>query len=106
MRTRTIGDAVAAWVLVAAIAATAPISLHAQQQRKRAITFQDLIAMHRLSDPQISPDGKWIAYSVSTPDLDANRSVRNIWIVSTEGGEPRQLTRAGTDMRPRWSPDG
>ena len=106
MRTRTIGKAMAVWVVVAAIACTAPVSLKAQEQRKRAITFQDLIAMHRLGDPQISPDGKWIAYSVSTPDLDANRSVRNIWIVSTAGGEPRQLTRGGTDTRPRWSPDG
>ncbi len=106
MSARTIGNAMAAWIVVAAIACTSPVSLKAQEQRKRAITFQDLIAMHRLSDPQISPDGKWIAYSVSTPDLDANRSVRNIWIVSTAGGEPRQLTRGGTDMRPRWSPDG
>jgi len=96
----------AAWVIVTAMAATTPVSLQAQEQRKRAITFQDLISMHRVSEPQISPDGKWIAYSVSTPDLDANRSIRNIWIVATSGGEARQLTRGGTDTRPRWSPDG
>jgi dipeptidyl aminopeptidase/acylaminoacyl peptidase len=74
---------------------------------KRPITFRDLISMHRVSDPQISPDGKWIAYSVSTPDLTANHSVRNIWVVSTDGsGQPKQLTQMGTDTRPRWSPDG
>jgi dipeptidyl aminopeptidase/acylaminoacyl peptidase len=73
---------------------------------KRAIAFQDLISMHRLSDPQISPDGKSIAYAVATPDLEANRSVRNIWIVPVAGGEQRQLTRGGSDLRPRWSPDG
>ncbi|MGA2846797.1 MAG: S9 family peptidase, partial [Candidatus Acidiferrales bacterium] len=106
MRARAIGQALAAWAAVAAMALTAPVSLKAQEQRKRAITFQDLISMHRLSEPQISPDGKWIAYAVSTPDLEANKSVRNIWIVSTSGGQPRQLTRGGTDARPRWSPDG
>jgi dipeptidyl aminopeptidase/acylaminoacyl peptidase len=106
MRARAIGQALAAWAAVAAMALTAPVSLKAQEQRKRAITFQDLISMHRLSEPQVSPDGKWIAYAVSTPDLEANKSVRNIWIVSASGGEPKQLTRGGTDARPRWSPDG
>src|SRR6201998_4564037 len=75
-------------------------------QQKRPITFQDLPAMHRLSGPQISPDGKWIAYEVGTPNLEANRVVRDIWLVSAEGGEARQITRGGSDMRPRWSPDG
>ena len=103
---RTIGKALAAWTVVATMVGSAPVWLRAQEQRKRAITFQDLIAMHRLSEPQISPDGKWIAYAVATPDLEANRSVRNIWIVATAGGEPRQLTRGGSDSRPRWSPDG
>ena len=62
--------------------------------------------MHRLSGPQISPDGKWIAYEVGTPNLEANRVVRDIWLVSAEGGEARQITRGGSDTRPRWSPDG
>lgn len=62
--------------------------------------------MHRVSEPQISPNGKWIAYTVATPDLEANRLSRTIWIVSVSGGESRQLTRGGSDLRPRWSPDG
>ena len=78
----------------------------AMAQQKRPITFQDLAAMHRLSGPQISPDGKWIAYEVGTPNLEANRVVRDIWLVSAEGGEARQITRGGSDTRPRWSPDG
>jgi len=78
----------------------------AQSSEKRPITFQDLISLHRLSEPQLSPDAKWIAYTVSTPDLEANHSVRDIWLVPTSGGEPRQLTRGGSDTRPRWSPDG
>ncbi len=77
------------------------------QQAKRAITFDDLIAMHRVAEPQISPDGKWVAYSVGTPDVQANRTARNLWIVASSGSEaPRQLTRSGRDSHPRWSPDG
>ena len=81
-------------------------STNAQAQEKRAITFHDLISMHRLSDPQISPDGKWVAYGVATPDLDANHLVKNIWIVAAAGGDARQLTQGGSDERARWSPDG
>ena len=81
-------------------------SAAAQAPEKRAITFHDLISMHRLSDPQISPDGKWIAYGVATPDYGANHLVKNIWIVPVAGGDARQLTHDGTDERARWSPDG
>jgi dipeptidyl aminopeptidase/acylaminoacyl peptidase len=78
----------------------------AQATERRAITFHDLISMHRLSDPQISPDGQRVSYTVATPDYEANRLVKNIWIVALAGGEPRQLTRGGSDERARWSPDG
>src|SRR5579862_5027313 len=78
----------------------------AQTSTKRAITFDDMIELHRLGGATISNDGKWIAYSVTTPDLEANRSVSNIWIVSVSGGEPMQVTQGGRDNSPSWSPDG
>jgi dipeptidyl aminopeptidase/acylaminoacyl peptidase len=78
----------------------------AQESAKHAITFDDLIKIHRISEPQVSPDGKWVAYTVSTPDLDSNRGVSNIWLVSTAGGDPAQLTQSGHDSSPVWSPDG
>lgn len=78
----------------------------AQTSEKRAIAFSDLIAIHRVSDPQMSPDGQWIAYSVATPDLSANKMSQQIWIVPVAGGESRQLTHDGNNERPRWSPDG
>jgi dipeptidyl aminopeptidase/acylaminoacyl peptidase len=95
----------ALFALVAGAILAAP-SARAQAADKRAITIRDLLAVHRLSDPQISPDGQWVAYSVATPDYDANKLVKNIWIVAISGGESRQLTQGGSDERPRWSPDG
>jgi dipeptidyl aminopeptidase/acylaminoacyl peptidase len=82
------------------------MAVSAQEGGKRAITFDDMIRLHRVGGPQISPDGKWVAYTVATPDLDANRNAGNIWVVSTEGGAPVQLTQSGHDSSPVWSPDG
>ena len=84
------------------ILATAPV----RAQQKHSLTFDDLISVERISEPTISPDGLWVAYTLAKPDLAANRLTRNIWIVSTNGtSEPRQLTRGGSDLRPQWSPD-
>ena len=76
------------------------------QTARHAMTFDDLIKLHRPGGATISRDGKWIAYTLSTPDLDANRSVSNIWLVSAAGGEPTQMTEGGRDNSPAWSPDG
>jgi dipeptidyl aminopeptidase/acylaminoacyl peptidase len=78
----------------------------AQDAAKHSITFDDLIQMHRVGEAQVSPDGKWVAYSVSTPDMDANRSVSSIWVVPTNGGASLQVTQSGHDSSPVWSPDG
>jgi dipeptidyl aminopeptidase/acylaminoacyl peptidase len=76
------------------------------QEAKHPITFDDLIRMRRVSAPQVSPDGKWVAYTVTIPDLEANRNASNIWLIATAGGEAIQLTRSGRDTSPVWSPDG
>ncbi len=79
----------------------------AAQTNKRAITFDDLISFQRVAEPQVSPDGKWVAYRVTLPDKEANRNASNIWVVAASGDSaPRQLTRSGRDSRPQWSPDG
>jgi dipeptidyl aminopeptidase/acylaminoacyl peptidase len=78
----------------------------AQDTAKHAVTFDDMIQMHRVGEAQVSPDGKWAAYSVTTPDMDTNRNASNIWIVGTTGGAPLQLTQSGHDSSPVWSPDG
>ncbi len=76
-----------------------------ENNAKRAITFDDLRSVYRISDPQISPDGKWVAYAVATPDMDANRNASNVWIVPTSGSAAIQLTQSGHDSAPAWSPD-
>ena len=72
----------------------------------RPITFTDLSSLQRVSDPQVSPDGTRVLYSVAVPDVPANRSARNIWVVPVAGGDPRALTTSGHDGGGRWSPDG
>ena len=84
----------------------AGISTFAQESAKHPISFTDLISMHRVAEPQVSPDGKWVAYTVATPDMEANRNASNIWIVATAGSAEMQLTRSGHDSSPVWSPDG
>jgi dipeptidyl aminopeptidase/acylaminoacyl peptidase len=77
--------------------------------QKRAIAFEDFIALKSVSDPQLSPDGKWVAYTVSTPSLQENRGISRVWVAeaTTGGGRSRQLTGGpGSDRQPRWSPDG
>src|SRR6266516_1770062 len=75
--------------------------------QKHVITFDDYIALKAVSDPQLSPDGKWVAYTVSTPSLQDNRNVSRVWVVEVATGKSRQLTGGpGSDRQPRWSPDG
>ncbi len=81
-------------------------SLNAQAPAKRPITFDDMMKLHRVSAPQVSADGKWVAFAASTPDLEANRNASNVWIASTAGGDAMQVTQGGHDNSPAWSPDG
>src|SRR5438128_2146631 len=91
-----------AGLAVLTIAATA----RAQETAKHPITFDDLIAMHRLAEAELSPNGKWVAYTVATPDMEANRNATNLWMAPAAGGDAIQLTRTGKDSSPKWSPDG
>ena len=73
----------------------------------RPIAFDDLIGFGRVSDPQVSPDGEWVAYVVDSYDKATNGRSSRLWLASVEGGENRPLTRTDKrDRSPRWSPDG
>src|SRR4029079_13283450 len=90
-----------ATALVAAIAA--PLSA----QTKRAFSYDDLARIHAVSDPQRSPDGKWVAYTVNTTDVEKDKHNRDVWMVSWDGKEQVQLTSSkDNESTPRWSPDG
>lgn len=71
------------------------------------IEFEDLFAMGRVSDPHISPHGKWVAYTVAFYSLQENSGNKDIFLVSTDGKERKQLTyHKESDYSPRWSSDG
>ena len=78
----------------------------AQAPVKHPITFDEMMKLHRISSPQVSPDGQWVAYTVTTPDMDANRNGSNVWLISIASDEAMQLTQSGHDSSPAWSPDG
>ena len=83
------------------------LSLPALAQTKRPITFDDLMAVKRLGDAQISPDGSRVAYVVTDVDKSLNRGKRSVWVVPTSGGSPQQLISSDkNDFSPRWSADG
>jgi dipeptidyl aminopeptidase/acylaminoacyl peptidase len=76
-------------------------------QSRRPMTFDDLIAMKRVGDAQISPDGRQVAYVVNAIDKNLNRGKRSIWVVAATGGDPRALISSDkNDDTPRWSSDG
>ncbi len=80
-------------------------TLMAQQ---RNMEFDDIMKMKTAGAPQISPDGKWVVYTVAGADMKEDAVRTNLWLVAAEAGAAlRQLTRGPkTDTLPRWSPDG
>ena len=71
------------------------------------MTPEALLAFGRLSDPQVSPDGKHILYGVSYTSTADNRSVRNLFICNLDGSDNQQLTESGKSIsNARWSSDG
>jgi len=93
-------------VLLLAFAFTLAAGTSAAQQR-HPIGVDDLWAMGRVGDPQVSPDGKRVAYTVTYYSMEKNNSNSDIYIVSIDGGQPRRITMSPkADFSPRWSPDG
>lgn len=72
----------------------------------RPITIADYFQIHEVQGPQVSPDGRWIAYTVRTPNLDEDKNESRIWMISSAGGDALALTAGGvSSSHPRWSPD-
>ena len=67
----------------------------------------DMLAMDRISDPQVSPDGRSVLFGVRTTDVAANKGRTDVWVAPVEGGTPRRLTsHEANDWNARWTPDG
>lgn len=82
-------------------------SLVAQTTARRPMKVEDLSRFRNVSNPQISPDGKWVAYTVSSTDVKADKSTTHIWMVGIDGSNDRQITFSNeSEGSPRWSPDG
>ncbi len=80
---------------------------YAQTTPKRPLKPSDVYRLQTLSDPQISPDGKWVAYTLSSVDSVKNKRNADIWMNSWDGKESIQLTYSPDgESQPRWSPDG
>src|SRR5688572_32463537 len=84
------------------------LAANAQAQGARArFTVEEMLKLQRVADPQLSPDGRWVAYQITTPDVAANRNRTQIYVIPAGGGEPKRLTDgAANATAPRWSPDG
>jgi dipeptidyl aminopeptidase/acylaminoacyl peptidase len=93
-------------VLALALAAVAPVVPVVQGQTRRAITEHDVLRLRWVADPQISPDGRQVAYVLVTANGKDDRYEASVWTVGADGTAPRRLTRGPDDVAPRWSPDG
>ena len=74
---------------------------------KAPFDFNAMVRLSRIDDPQLSPDGQTVAFTVQTVDLDQNAKPTQIYTIPAAGGVPRRVTNDGTsNVRPRWTPDG
>jgi dipeptidyl aminopeptidase/acylaminoacyl peptidase len=93
--------------LVATSTATAAAQSSARTSTRRALRAGDLFQLRGVNDPQISPDGAWVAYSVAAVDSAKDKSDTDIWMTSWDGAQSIRLTSSPEgESTPRWSPDG
>lgn len=80
---------------------------HTFSQTKHPLKPADIYRLPAVSDPQISPDGKWVAYTRSIIDSIKDKRIAAIWMISIDGSQELRMTNSPEgESRPRWSPDG
>jgi dipeptidyl aminopeptidase/acylaminoacyl peptidase len=80
---------------------------HVAQTARRPLKLDDMARLRSVGDPQISPDGQWVAYVVGTTDVKEDKSNSHIWMINIDGSNDRQITFSqSSESSPRWSPDG
>ncbi len=91
------------WILFSAIALATGVAA----AESHPFSVHDMQAMQRVSDPRPSPDGRWVAFTVATTDLEANKRRNDLYLADVAGRNVRALTtNDASDTSPRWSPDG
>ncbi len=79
------------------------LALPAAAQDTHPFSVHDMLAMQRISDPSVSPDGRHVAFTVRDTDLEANRGRTDVWLLALDGGQPRRLTSdPASDGNARW----
>src|SRR5246127_4186431 len=95
------------WLALVWVFASPLVSHAGQGSAPRAITVDDLFQIREVGDPQVSPDGQWVAYTVKTLILKDDKAETRIWTVPFAGGEAVPMTAEDvSSSHPRWSPDG
>ena len=93
--------------LIFIFAAIPALAQETTQKTPRTITIDDFFQIRDVSQPEISPDGQWIAYAVRTRMLKEDKNEQRLWMISTHGGDAIPLTAEGVSSgHARWSPDG
>jgi dipeptidyl aminopeptidase/acylaminoacyl peptidase len=93
--------------LILVLAGSGPAMAQAGSGAKRPMTFEDMMQMKRLGETAVSPDGKWLAYGVTTVNLDQNTKTAELWLQQILGGEPMKIAAAQPgDGGPEFAPDG
>src|SRR5215472_7480265 len=91
---------------VSSITAAALCAIPALLAQRQPFDAAAMMSVARIAEPVLSPNGRQVAFTVQTPDLDKNTKPQQIYVVPVDGGTPRQITREGSqNERPRWSPD-
>jgi dipeptidyl aminopeptidase/acylaminoacyl peptidase len=94
-------------VVVISFALMIALGTIAVPAQRRVPTIDDLLTIKSVGGTQISPDGKWVAYTVGYGDFKQDAFINQIWLAPADSGKPFQLTRGEkSSTSPRWSPDG
>jgi len=95
------------WCVFVNIVFAQPAPQVASATPKHPFTFEDMMALKRIGDPQVSPDGRWVMFSAIDVNLQENTKKPHLWIVPAAGGESKEITSGQMgENRGRFSPDG
>ncbi len=98
-----LGRPAAAFIVLAAAAS----GTLAQAPARRPLKLDDLDRVRKVADPQVSPDGQWVAYTLTRVDVAADKDDTDVWMVSWDGARSVRLTSSPDgEKKPRFSPDG